>query len=110
MTEDFDAAVRSILGQMIEAWEDQNDADKQPQPPTSTTHPRLPVHESPTANACGSKGERGRRQTNCPVRSIGSMTLRPQFIDVVVVAALEAVDVIQPSTSCETNQRRPHSR
>ncbi len=29
MTEDFDTAVRSILGQMIEAREDQNDADKQ---------------------------------------------------------------------------------
>jgi hypothetical protein len=29
MTEDFDTAVRSILGQMIEAREDQNEADKQ---------------------------------------------------------------------------------
>ena len=29
MTEDFDTAVRSILGQLIEAREDQNDADKQ---------------------------------------------------------------------------------
>jgi hypothetical protein len=29
MTEDFDAAVRSILGQMIEARTDQNEADKQ---------------------------------------------------------------------------------
>jgi hypothetical protein len=29
MTEDFDTAVRSILGQMIEAREDQNVADKQ---------------------------------------------------------------------------------
>jgi hypothetical protein len=28
MTEDFDTAVRSILGQLIEAREDQNDADK----------------------------------------------------------------------------------
>ena len=28
MTEDFDAAVRSILGQLIEARTDQNDADK----------------------------------------------------------------------------------
>src|SRR5215207_3267691 len=28
MTEDFDSAVRSILGQLIEAREDQNDADK----------------------------------------------------------------------------------
>lgn len=28
MTGDFDAAVRSILGQLIEAREDQNDADK----------------------------------------------------------------------------------
>ena len=28
MTEDFDAAVRSILGQLIEAREDQNDADR----------------------------------------------------------------------------------
>jgi hypothetical protein len=29
MTGDFDTAVRSILGQLIEAREDQNDADKQ---------------------------------------------------------------------------------
>jgi len=29
MTEDFDTAVRSILGQMIEARTDQNEADKQ---------------------------------------------------------------------------------
>ena len=29
MTEDFDTAVRSILGQLVEAREDQNDADKQ---------------------------------------------------------------------------------
>jgi|SRR5215203_4918069 len=29
MTEDFDTEVRSILGQLIEAREDQNDADKQ---------------------------------------------------------------------------------
>ena len=29
MTEDFDTAVRSILGQLLEAREDQNDADKQ---------------------------------------------------------------------------------
>ena len=29
MTEDFDTAVRSILGQMIEARSDQNEADKQ---------------------------------------------------------------------------------
>jgi hypothetical protein len=29
MTEDFDTDVRSILGQLIEAREDQNDADKQ---------------------------------------------------------------------------------
>jgi hypothetical protein len=28
MTEDFDATVRSILGQLVEAREDQNDADK----------------------------------------------------------------------------------
>jgi len=28
MTEDFDTAVRSILGQLVEAREDQNDADK----------------------------------------------------------------------------------
>jgi hypothetical protein len=28
VTEDFDAAVRSILGQLVEAREDQNDADK----------------------------------------------------------------------------------
>ena len=28
MTEDFDTALRSILGQLIEAREDQNDADK----------------------------------------------------------------------------------
>ena len=28
MTEDFDTAVRSILGQLMEAREDQNDADK----------------------------------------------------------------------------------
>ena len=28
MTEDFDRAVRSILGQLVEAREDQNDADK----------------------------------------------------------------------------------
>lgn len=28
MTEDFDTAVRSILGQLLEAREDQNDADK----------------------------------------------------------------------------------
>jgi hypothetical protein len=28
MTEDFDTAVRSILGQLIEARQDQNDADK----------------------------------------------------------------------------------
>src|SRR5215211_9555417 len=29
MTEDFDTALRSILGQLIEARADQNDADKQ---------------------------------------------------------------------------------
>jgi hypothetical protein len=29
VTEDFDTAVRSILGQLVEAREDQNDADKQ---------------------------------------------------------------------------------
>jgi len=29
LTEDFDTAVRSILGQLVEAREDQNDADKQ---------------------------------------------------------------------------------
>src|SRR5215211_4692613 len=29
MTEDFDTGVRSILGQLIEARDDQNDADKQ---------------------------------------------------------------------------------
>ena len=28
MTEDFDTAVRSILGQLVEAREDQNDADR----------------------------------------------------------------------------------
>jgi hypothetical protein len=43
MTEDFDTAVRSILGQLIEAREDQNDADKRLQDYRATkTPPKVP--------------------------------------------------------------------
>ena len=35
MTEDFDTAVRSILGQLLEARDDKNDADKRLQAYTS---------------------------------------------------------------------------
>ena len=39
MTEDFDTAVRSILGQMIEARSDQNEADEQLQDYRATHRP-----------------------------------------------------------------------
>jgi hypothetical protein len=43
MTEDFDTAVRSILGQLIEAREDQNDADKRLQDyRAANTPPEVP--------------------------------------------------------------------
>jgi hypothetical protein len=43
MTEDFDTAVRSILGQLIEAREDQNDADKRLQDyRAANTAPEVP--------------------------------------------------------------------
>src|SRR5215210_1578607 len=43
MTGDFDTAVRSILGQLIEAREDQNDADKQLQDyRAANTPPEVP--------------------------------------------------------------------
>ncbi|MDQ5827749.1 MAG: hypothetical protein M3441_26720 [Chloroflexota bacterium] len=43
MTEDFDTALRSILGQLIEAREDQNDADKRLQDyRAANTPPEIP--------------------------------------------------------------------
>ena len=43
MTEDFDAAVRKILGQLLEAREDQNDADKRLQEyRAANTPPEVP--------------------------------------------------------------------
>jgi hypothetical protein len=43
VTEDFDTAVRSILGQLIEAREDQNDADKRLQDyRAANTPPEVP--------------------------------------------------------------------
>jgi hypothetical protein len=43
MTGDFDTAVRSILGQLIEAREDQNDADKRLHDyRAANTHPEVP--------------------------------------------------------------------
>jgi hypothetical protein len=43
VTEDFDTAVRSILGQLIEAREDQNDADKRLHDyRAANTHPEVP--------------------------------------------------------------------
>jgi hypothetical protein len=43
MTEDFDTAVRSILGQLIEARKDQNDADKRLQAHrAANTPPEVP--------------------------------------------------------------------
>jgi hypothetical protein len=43
VTEDFDTALRSILGQLVEAREDQNDADKRLQEYRVTkTPPEVP--------------------------------------------------------------------
>jgi hypothetical protein len=43
VTDDFDTAVRSILGQLIEAREDQNDADKRLHDyRAANTHPEVP--------------------------------------------------------------------
>jgi hypothetical protein len=43
MTEDFDTALRSILGQLVEAREDQNDADKKLQDyRAAKTSPEVP--------------------------------------------------------------------
>jgi hypothetical protein len=43
VTEDFDRAVRSILAQLVEAWEDRNDADKRLQDyRAANTPPEVP--------------------------------------------------------------------
>ena len=58
MTEDFDTALRSILGQLVEAREDQNDADKRLRdyraaktPPKSPTRSRTWMPSSTTTTA-----------------------------------------------------------